>query len=52
MIEGICKICGKNGLLSTCQICGVHACSHCFDNSMGMCKKCARKYKTPKFGKF
>lgn len=52
MLQGICSACGETGTMYTCKICGANVCPRCYDASLGMCKKCSKKFNRPSFGKF
>lgn len=52
MLQGICSACGGEGTIHTCRLCGANVCSRCYNPSLGMCKKCSKKFAKPGFGKF
>ncbi|HNS25199.1 MAG: orotate phosphoribosyltransferase [Euryarchaeota archaeon] len=41
-ISGICPICGKQGKMYPCQLCGSRVCSECYHHQRGVCRLCRR----------
>jgi hypothetical protein len=41
-VTGICVMCGRPAMpASTCDICGAIVCVRCFDEDLGICKRCS-----------
>ena len=40
---GVCVECGDRTVITTCETCGKHYCSMCFDEDLGMCTKCVEE---------
>ncbi|MCK4730595.1 MAG: orotate phosphoribosyltransferase [Candidatus Aenigmarchaeota archaeon] len=43
--EGLCQICGKPGIMNSCNLCGRLVCSECYNAEKGLCKICVAKFK-------
>lgn len=37
---GLCNICGRPGVMFTCNFCGKIICSNCYDKMSGVCISC------------
>ncbi|MBN2330253.1 MAG: orotate phosphoribosyltransferase [Candidatus Aenigmarchaeota archaeon] len=41
-MTGVCSICGGYAKpVYTCSLCGAMVCNKCFNNDLGLCRRCA-----------
>lgn len=39
-LTGLCSICGKPGIMNSCNLCGRIVCNECFNSVYGICVNC------------